>query len=76
MTENDILVLPDNNIEQMNEIFNGNVPDNLYMVVVEGATQIFRVVNSPCDSLNDPMQYDLSTEVTAILDGWLTEIGY
>lgn len=74
--EYDILVLPEANIERMNEIFNGNVPDNLTMEIAKDATHIFKVVNTPCDSVNDPMQYELSTEVVSILDQWLAELGY
>ena len=76
LAENDILVLPGNNIERMNEIFNDEMPDNLEMKVVKDATHIYRVVDSPCDSWNDPTEYELSSEVTAILDKWLMELGY
>jgi pimeloyl-ACP methyl ester carboxylesterase len=74
--ENDILVIPDSNIERMNETFNGNVPDNLRMVVAKNATHSFRIVDHPCDSWNDPRQYETSKEVVAILNDWLTEQGY
>jgi pimeloyl-ACP methyl ester carboxylesterase len=74
--ENDILVIPDLNIERMEEIFDGEVPENLSIAVAEGATHGFRVVSAPCDSLNDPAQYELSTEVVTILNDWLTELGY
>ena len=74
--ENDILVIPDKNIERMNDIFDGNMPDNLTMAVVKDATHSFRLVNHPCDSWNDPRQYEQSTEVVAILNNWLAEQGY
>jgi pimeloyl-ACP methyl ester carboxylesterase len=74
--ENDILVVPDENLERLDEIFDGNVPDNLNVVVSEGATHSFRMVNTPCDSWNDPTQYEQSTEVVTILNGWLAEQGY
>ena len=74
--EHDILVIPDPNIERMEEIFDGDVPENLSIAVAEGATHIFRVVSAPCDSLNDPAQYELSTEVVTIMNDWLTELGY
>jgi len=76
LAENDILVIPDKNIERMNEIFDSNVPDNLTMVVIEDATHTFRLVDVPCDSWNDPKQYEQSTEVIAILNNWLVEQGY
>jgi pimeloyl-ACP methyl ester carboxylesterase len=74
--ENDNLVIPDANIERMEEIFDGDVPANLNMAVAEGATHIYRVVSTPCDSLNDPTQYEISTEVVIILNDWLSELGY
>ena len=74
--ENDILVIPFLNIERMEEIFDGSVPENLSIAVAEDATHIYRVVDEPCDSWNDPKQYELSTEVVSILNDWLTEIGY
>ncbi len=74
--ENDNLVIPAPNIERMEEIFDGDVPDNLSIAVVEGATHIYRLVNTPCDSLNDPTQYEQSIDVITILDAWLTELGY
>lgn len=60
----------------MNEIFNGNVPNNLTMAVAKNATHSFRVVDFPCDSWNDPRQHQTSTEVVSILDEWLAELGY
>jgi len=74
--ENDILVVPDLNIERLEEIFDGNVPENLSMAVAEGATHVYRIVDDPCDSWNDPTQYEQSTEVIDILNDWLTGIGY
>jgi len=74
--ENDILVVPDENLERLDEIFDGNMPDNLNVVVAEDATHGYRLVNEPCDSWNEPTQYKQSTEVLTILDDWLTEIGY
>jgi len=74
--ENDILVIPDKNIERMNETFDSNVPDNLTMAVAKDATHGFRMVNVPCDSWNDPKQYEQSAEVIAILNNWLAEQGY
>jgi hypothetical protein len=74
--ENDILVIPDKNIERMNETFDGNVPDNLTMAVAKDATHSFRLVDVSCDSWNDPKQYETSTEVIAILNDWLVKQGY
>jgi len=74
--ENDNLVIPATNVERMEEIFDGDVPANLSIAVAEGATHIYRVVSTPCDSLNDPTQYEMSTGVVIILNDWLTELGY
>jgi len=74
--ENDILVVPDENLERLDEIFDGNIPDHLNVVVAEDATHSYRLVNEPCDSGNDPTQYEQSTEVIDIMNDWLTEIGY
>jgi alpha/beta superfamily hydrolase len=73
---NDILVIPDKNVERMNETFDGNVPDNLTMAVAKDATHSFRLVDGSCDSWNDPKQYETSTEVIAILNDWLVKQGY
>ena len=74
--ENDILVLPDNNLERLDEIFESGLPDNLTFTVAEDATHQYRLVNDPCDSWNDPIQYEQSTQVVDILNNWLTEQGY
>ena len=74
--ENDILVVPDENLERLDEIFDGNIPDNLKAMVAEHATHSYRMVNTPCDSWNDPTQYEMSSEVVTILNDWLTEQGY
>lgn len=74
--ENDILVVPDNNLKRLDEIFESGLPDNLTVTVAEGATHQYRLVDEPCDSWNDPTQYEQSTEVIDILNNWLTEIGY
>ena len=76
LAEYDILVIPDKSIERMNEIFDDNIPDNLTMAVTANTTHIFRVVNEPCDSWNEPGQYEISTEVVTILDDWLKKLGY
>jgi pimeloyl-ACP methyl ester carboxylesterase len=74
--DNDILVIPQENIERMEEIFEGNVPEHLSVFVAEGAAHSFRLVDEPCDSWNEPTQYDLSTEVVVIINDWLTEQGF
>lgn len=74
--ENDILVIPAKNIERMNEIFDGDVPGNFTMTIVKDATHSFRLVDVPCDSWNESTQYEMSTEVTTILNDWLNEFGY
>ena len=74
--ENDILVVPENNLERLDEIFPGGLPENLSVTVAEGATHIFRMVNEPCDSIKDPTQYEQSQEVVEILNAWLAELGY
>jgi len=74
--ENDLLVLPDTNLERLDEIFEGGLPDNLTVTVAEDATHQYRLVNDPCDSWNNPTQLEQSTEVIDILNDWLTEMGY
>ena len=74
--ENDILVIPAKNIERMNKIFDGDVPGNFTMTIVKDATHSFRLVDVPCDSWNESTQYEMSTEVTTILNDWLNEFGY
>jgi len=74
--ENDILVIPDRNIGRLREIFNGDIPKNLTVAVAGHATHGYRTVNTPCDSWNDPMQYEMSAEVAGIMNDWLTEQGY
>jgi pimeloyl-ACP methyl ester carboxylesterase len=74
--ENDLLVLPDTNLERLDEIFEDGLPENLTVTVAEGATHQYRLVDDPCDSWNTPTQFEQSTEVIDILNDWLTEIGY
>jgi pimeloyl-ACP methyl ester carboxylesterase len=74
--EYDNLVTPAINLERMDEIFEGDIPDHLHVKVAEDATHVYRLVDNTCDSLNDPTQYEVSTEVIAILDDWLSELGY
>jgi pimeloyl-ACP methyl ester carboxylesterase len=74
--EYDILVIPDENIERLHEIFGDDLPDNLSVAVAERATHSFRLVNTPCDSYNEPTQYQQSAEVIEILNDWLTVQGY
>jgi pimeloyl-ACP methyl ester carboxylesterase len=74
--ENDILVPPDVNIERLEGIFGGGVPDRLTVVTAADATHIYRVVDEPCDSFTDPTEYELSSEVAEILNDWLEDLGY
>ncbi|MEJ2487872.1 MAG: alpha/beta hydrolase [Anaerolineales bacterium] len=74
--ENDVLVLPNNNLERLDDIFINGLPENLTVTVAEDATHQFRLVDEPCDSWNDPSQYEQSTEVIDIMNNWLAEIGY
>ena len=74
--ENDLLVLPDPNLKRLDEIFEDGLPENLTVTVAEGATHQYRLVDDPCDSWNNPTQFEQSTEVIDILNDWLTEIGY
>ena len=71
--ENDALVTPAKNIERMNEIFDGNVPEHLSMVTITGGTHAYRVVNDPCERVTDQPFAD---ELDDVLNNWLTEIGY
>jgi pimeloyl-ACP methyl ester carboxylesterase len=74
--EYDILVIPNENIERLHEIFGDDLPDTLSVAVAERATHSFRLVNTPCDSFNEPTQYKQSAEVIEVLNGWLAEQGY
>lgn len=74
--ENDLLVLPDTNLERMDEIFEDGLPENLTVTIAQGATHQYRLVNDLCDSWNNPTQFEQSSEVIDILNDWLTKIGY
>jgi len=74
--ENDNMVTPALNIERMEEIFDGNVPTNLNMVVIDGATHIFRLVDDPCESWENPEEQEQSGQLIEVLHTWLAEQGY
>lgn len=74
--ENDILVTPALNIERMNEIFGGDVPDHIETTVIDGATHGFKLVESPCESRENPAKKELSEQLTATLHTWLAAQGY
>jgi len=74
--ENDNMVTPTLNIERMEDVFDGNVPANLNMVVIDGATHIFRLVDDPCESWENPEEQEQSEQLIEVLHSWLTEQGY
>jgi pimeloyl-ACP methyl ester carboxylesterase len=74
--ENDNLVTPSLNIERMNELFEGDVPDHLSMVTIDGASHVFRLVDNPCDTDGDLADHPLSEEPVAVLNDWLSQQGY
>ena len=74
--ENDDQVTPALSLDRLNELFDGNVPDNLTTVVIDDATHAFRLVSDPCESWVDVQSQPQSTELTMVLNNWLTEQGY
>jgi pimeloyl-ACP methyl ester carboxylesterase len=73
LAENDVLVTPALNIARMEEIFDGDIPAHFNTVVIGNATHGFRIVNDPCEILDEQ---PLSDELVEVLNTWLTEIGY
>lgn len=74
--ENDSLVTPSLNIEQLDEIFSGEVPDHLSTVVIEDATHSFTLSDTVCVSYEERTQLPQSEEVVSVLNNWLKSIGY
>lgn len=74
--ENDDQVTPAPNIDRMNEIFNNDVPEHFSVVVIDGATHAFRLVNDPCESWVNPEEQEQSGQLIAVLNDWLTDKGY
>lgn len=74
--ENDALVTPSLNIDRMNDIFSNQVPDHLSVVVIDDATHIFRLVDDPCGSFENPEEFELSKQPTDVIDTWLAKLGY
>jgi hypothetical protein len=60
----------------MNDIFNNLVPNHLSVVVIDDATHIFRLVEDPCGSFENPEEFELSEQLTEAISSWLTELGY
>ena len=71
--ENDRLVTPALNIERMEEIFDGNVPEHLSAVTIANGTHGYQIVDDPCEHSQDK---PLSDELVDVLNDWLIEIGY
>jgi len=74
--ENDDQVTPSINTDRMNEIFNNAVPEYLNIVVIDGASHAFRLVNDPCASWVNVEEQAQSEQLTEVLNGWLAELGY
>lgn len=74
--ENDALVTPSLNIDRLNDIFSNQVPDHLSVVVIDDATHIFRLVENPCESFENPEKFELSKQPTDVIHTWLVGLGY
>jgi pimeloyl-ACP methyl ester carboxylesterase len=75
-SENDDQVTPSINIDRMNEIFNNDVSENISIKVIDGATHVFRLVNDPCESWENPDEQEQSEQLLDVLHSWLTDQGY
>jgi pimeloyl-ACP methyl ester carboxylesterase len=74
--ENDDQVTPAPNIERLEAIFDGEVPQNLSTVVIDAASHAFLLVDNPCESWNNPEELEQSAQLAEVLNSWLTEQGY
>ncbi len=74
--ENDDQVSPVPNINRLNDIFDGNVPEHFSVVTIDGASHAFRVVDDPCESWVNPAQNEQSEQLVYVLHAWLSEQGY
>jgi hypothetical protein len=74
--ENDDQVTPDLNLERLDELYDGNVPDHLTTHVLAGTTHAFRLVDDPCDSWVDVREQPRSEELGIVLNDWLTAQEY
>jgi len=61
--ENDNPVIPSVNIERMEEVFAGQVPAHIEVTVIDRATHIYRLVDAPCESWDDPVTKAQSTQL-------------
>ena len=71
--EHDALVTPALNLERLEEIFDGDVPEHLTAATIANATHGYEIVDDPCENWTGK---PLSDELTNVMDDWLTEIGY
>jgi hypothetical protein len=74
--ENDDQVTPQLSLDRLDELFDGNPPDNLTTVVIDDATHAFRLVDDPCDSWVNVAEQPRSEDLTMVLSNWLSEQGY
>lgn len=74
--ENDNKVTPSLNIGRLNEIFDNDVPENFNMVILDRATHVFRLVNDPYESWENPEEQEQSEQLVEVLHAWLAELGY
>jgi pimeloyl-ACP methyl ester carboxylesterase len=74
--ENDDQVTPSVSIDRLNEIFDNQVPSNIQVAVIDGASHAFRLVDDPCDSWVQPENQAQSVQLAEVLHSWLTELGY
>jgi len=74
--ENDRLVTPDLNLDRLDEIFDGDVPEHLTAVTISGANHSFILVNDPCEVVPNPYERPQSAELVEMLNDWLAAQGY
>jgi len=74
--ENDDQVTPQLNLDRLDELYDGQLPDHLTTVVLEGATHAFRLVDDPCDSWGNVPAQPRSEELVVVLNDWLAAQGY
>jgi pimeloyl-ACP methyl ester carboxylesterase len=74
--ENDDQVTPQWSLDRLDELFDGNLPENFTTVVLEDSTHVFRLVDNPCESWVDVPSQPRSDELISVLNGWLETQGY
>jgi pimeloyl-ACP methyl ester carboxylesterase len=70
--EMDPIVPPDQNLERLDEVFGGDVPDNLTTAVIADSQHLFRLVDTECTIYQDFLSGTPSDELVQVLQEWLT----